>query len=117
MEPMGQAKRWCPKSKKKIDLPQPGIVGSYNKNMSGVDILDRFFEFLPTKNKGKEIVVTFFYQHSKHVCESCLENPSRDEWTHVAISIFTRYCVVFDEIRETGIVANISTWTTHTSKL
>lgn len=35
MEPMGQAKRWCQKSKKKIDLPQPGIVGSYNKHMGG----------------------------------------------------------------------------------
>ncbi|KAG8190281.1 hypothetical protein JTE90_025794 [Oedothorax gibbosus] len=60
MEPMGQAKRWCPKSKKKIDLPQPGIVGSYNKNMGGVDLLDRFLSSYRPKIKGKKWWWPFF---------------------------------------------------------
>lgn len=53
MEPMGQAKRWCQKSKK-IDLPQPGIVGSYNKNTGSVDLLDRF---LSSYRPNKEVVM------------------------------------------------------------
>lgn len=34
--PVGQVKRWCSKEKKKIDLPQPNIISSYNKHMGGV---------------------------------------------------------------------------------
>lgn len=60
MEPMGQAKRWCRKSKKKIDLPQPGIVGSYNKNMGGVDLLDRFLSSYRPRIKGKKWWWPFF---------------------------------------------------------
>lgn len=60
MEPMGQTKRWCQKSKRKIDLPQPGIVGSYNKNMGGVDLLVRFLSSYRPRIKGKKWWWPFF---------------------------------------------------------
>ncbi|GFT73844.1 hypothetical protein NPIL_460751 [Nephila pilipes] len=50
-----------PKTEKKTNLLQPRIVGSH-KNMGGVDLL----ESLLTKNKGCEMVVAIFYQHSEH---------------------------------------------------
>lgn len=60
MEPIGQAKRWCHNSKKKFDLPQPRIVGSYNKNICGVDLLDRFLSSYRPRIKSKKWWWPFF---------------------------------------------------------
>jgi hypothetical protein len=39
--PMGTAKWYTRHNKKRIDIPEPSIIRSYNKGMSGVDVLDR----------------------------------------------------------------------------
>ncbi|XP_071042012.1 uncharacterized protein [Parasteatoda tepidariorum] len=51
-------KRLLRRFRKKIDLPQPGIVASYNRNIGGVDLLDRLSTYRP-KIKGKKLW-TFF---------------------------------------------------------
>jgi hypothetical protein len=38
---MGAAKRYFFNNKKGIHVPEPSIIRSYNKGMSGVDVLDR----------------------------------------------------------------------------
>lgn len=58
--PLGQVKRWCSKEKKKIDLPQPKLIASYNKYMGGVDLLDRFLSTYRPRIKCKKWWWPFF---------------------------------------------------------
>jgi hypothetical protein len=39
--PLGKAKRYSRKYKKKIDISQPNLIKKYNEGMGGVDLLDR----------------------------------------------------------------------------
>lgn len=41
MEPAGSAKRWSTAEKRRIEIPQPYLIGQYNKNMGGVDRMDQ----------------------------------------------------------------------------
>ena len=40
-EPVQQAKRYCHKEKKRIEINQPNIINAYNKSMGGVDRMDQ----------------------------------------------------------------------------
>lgn len=44
-EPEGKCKRWAKDEKKKVDIPQPDVVGKYNANMGGVDLIDRYVSY------------------------------------------------------------------------
>ena len=41
VEPVGSAQRWSSLEKKRIEIPQPFLIGQYNRNMGGVDRMDQ----------------------------------------------------------------------------
>lgn len=41
VNPIGQVHRWISTEKKKLPVPQPFVIGQYNKNMGGVDRMDQ----------------------------------------------------------------------------
>ena len=54
------------------------------------------------------MAVYIFPQHACSGYGTGLENPLQNECSNTLIDIFTRYCDVSDEIRETRTAANIS---------
>lgn len=44
-EPEGKCMRWVKDEKKKVYVPQPHVVGNYNANMGGVDLIDRYVPY------------------------------------------------------------------------
>jgi Transposase IS4 len=53
-KPLGTAKRWSRKEKKRIDVPQPHVVGQYNRKMIGVDRFDQNTNHLRISIGGKK---------------------------------------------------------------
>ncbi|XP_049764452.1 piggyBac transposable element-derived protein 3-like [Schistocerca cancellata] len=44
-EPEGTCKRWCNTEKAKVSVKQPAIIKSYNRNMGGIDLCDRYMAY------------------------------------------------------------------------
>ena len=54
VQPLGTAKRWSRKEKKRIEVPQPFVISQYNKFMIGVDRFDQNNNHLRIAVGGKK---------------------------------------------------------------
>ncbi|XP_046666330.1 piggyBac transposable element-derived protein 3-like [Homalodisca vitripennis] len=57
VEPMCEVKRWSKAEKRYIQVSQPSVVQSYNKNMGGVDLIDRILSYCPSRSRTKKWTV------------------------------------------------------------
>lgn len=60
INPEGTCRRWSKEQKQKVDIPQPYCVKAYNKNMGGVDLVDRYVSYYRTKIRTKKWTVRVF---------------------------------------------------------
>ncbi|KAM7298741.1 piggyBac transposable element-derived protein 3-like [Ixodes scapularis] len=60
-EPVGTVRRWDKKEKKFIQVPQPGIVATYNRFMGGVDLLNYLIELYMFPIKSRRWYLYLFY--------------------------------------------------------
>lgn len=93
VEPVGVAKRWCGKSKKKIDIKQPNIVANYNQFMGGLDRFDQNIAHLRPQIRGKK----WWWSLAMY----CLLSASNNAWQlyrkhteNIDFSSFVRICAI-----------------------
>ncbi|XP_049268932.1 piggyBac transposable element-derived protein 2-like [Rhipicephalus sanguineus] len=58
--PEGTCRRWSKEERKKVDVPQPHCIKTYNKNMGGVDLADRYVSYYRTKIRTKKWTIRVF---------------------------------------------------------
>lgn len=56
-EPECEVKRWSKAEKKYVEVKQPKVINSYNKNMGGVDLADRMLSYCPSRARTKKWTV------------------------------------------------------------
>lgn len=59
--PIGEAKRYSLLEKKKVTIPQPALVGQYNRNMGGVDLMDNNISNYRIAIRGKRWYVPIIF--------------------------------------------------------
>ncbi|KFM60528.1 PiggyBac transposable element-derived protein 3, partial [Stegodyphus mimosarum] len=70
-EPLSTCKRWSKNEKKKIDVPQPGIVKAYNTSMGGTDLCDRYLAYYRCTVRTKKWPVRVFSHFVDLVISNC----------------------------------------------
>lgn len=56
-EPLCNVKRWSKKENTFIQVSQPKVINSYNKNMGGVDLADRMLAYCPSRARTRKWTV------------------------------------------------------------
>ncbi|XP_047107029.1 piggyBac transposable element-derived protein 3-like [Schistocerca piceifrons] len=59
-EPQVTCKRWSKAQNRSIDVPQPTIVKSYNFNMGGIDLCDRFMAYYRSNTRTRKWTIRLF---------------------------------------------------------
>lgn len=59
--PIGEAKRYSLLEKKKVTIPQPALVGQYNRNMGGVDLMDNNISNYRIAIRGKRWYIPIIF--------------------------------------------------------
>lgn len=57
----GKVRRWCPKTKKWIEVDRPNVIGDYNKKMGGVNLNDMLVALYRTNIGSKKYYFKIFY--------------------------------------------------------
>ena len=66
--PERTARRWDKKAGQYVDIPQPDIIGIYNKHMGGVDLLDMLVALYRTGLRSKKWYLRIYF----HLLDMCV---------------------------------------------
>lgn len=72
-ESIGQGntvKRWCKKNGRYVQVKQPDVIKSYNKNMGGVDMADRMLSYCSSRGRTNKWTVRVIL----HMLDLCVSN-------------------------------------------
>lgn len=61
VSPIGETKRYSLMEKKKVTIPQPALVGQYNRNMGGVDLMDNNISNYRIAIRGKRWYIPIIF--------------------------------------------------------
>ena len=56
-EPLSVCRRWSKLEKKYIEIPRPNAIGEYNKNMGGIDLIDRMISLYRIRARSNKWTV------------------------------------------------------------